>query len=630
MTAGDGGRNMFSEWLARPTDVPAGKAKPVSVPGKPSEFAGEESVTYQTTFADPRDDASEAAVLELRGLYAHAEIEVAGRPLDESAVEQTDDNRFVVTHDAYFAPCSIPFVPATAEENDLQITVHAPQDRFGGLYDSDQVSDSDAVPGIWWDCSLTARPLPYVERIDAQPEINGENATVHVDTTVVTDGPLDDRISYSIRPHGELKTRGFMQRGAIETDSAGKTRVSHSLELHDPARWWPHELGPQNRYAIRAKLGDDELTVTTGVVEITAKDEQLLVNGQPFVPRGVNLVTTDLEDIDRALSLNANFIRAPAHVLPTSFYERCDEEGLLIWQGMPLTGSGTFDVDRGTELAQTLSRTRSRHPSLGVFSVHDEPVDLAPNGLGNGFFDRLRFRYRAWRASYDSDPAAEIADALTDSRPVYPVVGGPGTAEDVGAYYPGWRYGDAMDIESLLQRYPVSTVAAYGAGTVTNGPQDVRGFDAQLYERHAASVSGSREYQQSVLETVTTHLRMEGIGAFVSTLRDTGPAGMGVYQADGERKPAAQTVTAAFEPLQAFLRDPTPGASEVVVINDRPEGFDGELHWSAGNKQGSFDVTLPEHGVLTGEPIAISEEAESVTLRLADATSSVTNVYHLS
>jgi len=631
MTAGDGGDNMFSEWLARPTDAPSAEAKPVSVPGKPSAFAGEESVTYQTTFSDPRDGGSEAAVLELRGLYAHAEIEIAGRPLDDgSAVTQTTDDSFVVTHDAYFAPSSIPFVPAAEEENDLRITVWSPEDRFGGLYETPTIPDSEAVPGIWWECSLTACSLPAVTRIDAQPEITGEDATVHVETTVLTDGPLDDHISYSIRPHGELKTRGFMQRGAVETDTAGKTTVTHSLELHDPARWWPHELGPQNRYAIRAKLDDDEHTVTTGVVELTQQDDQLLVNGQPFVPRGVNTITTELDDIDRALSLNANFIRAPAHVLPTSFYERCDEEGLLVWQDMPLTGPGDFDVERGQTLASLLSRTRSRHPSLGVFSVHNEPVEIAPDGLGAGLLDRLRLRYRAWKASYDTGPAEEIASALAGPRPTYPVVGGPGTAENVGAYYPGWRYGTAASIETLLERYPVSLVAAYGAGTVTNGPQDVSETDSSLYERHAASVTGSQEYQQSVLETVTGHLRMEGTGAFVSTLRDIGPAGMGIYQHDGRPKPSAKSLTASFEPLQAFLRDPTPGASEVVIINDRPQGFDGELHWSAGDKQGSFDVTLPEHGVLTGEPIAISEEAESVTLRLADATSSVTNVYHLS
>jgi len=622
---------MFSEWLARPTDAPSTEAKPVSVPGKPSEFAGEDAVTYQTTFSDPRDEDSEAAVLELRGLYAHAEIEIAGVPLVEGpAIEDVGDSSFVVTHDAYFVPCSIPFVPAEDEENDLQITVQSPQDRFGGIYETPAIPESEAVPGIWWDCSLTARSLPYVARIDAQPEIGGEHATVHVETSVVTDEPLEDHISYSIRPHGELKTRGFMQRGAIETDAAGKATVSHSLDLHDPARWWPRELGPQNRYAIRAKLADDEHTVTTAVVDIAQQDEQLLVNGQPLVPRGVNTITTESGDIDRALSLNANFIRAPAHVLPTSYYERCDEEGLLIWQDMPLSGPGEFDIDRGQTLAERLSRSRSRHPSLGVFSVHNEPVEIAPDGLGEGLLDRLRFRYRAWQAAYDTGPAEQIASTLSGHRPTYPVVGGPGTATAVGAYYPGWRYGTASSIEPLLERYPVSIVGAYGTGTVTTDPQDAPEVDLPLYERHADSASASKEYQQSVLETVTTHLRVESTGAFASMLRDVGPAGMGVYHQDGSPKPAKETLSTAFEPLQAFLRDPTPGASEVVVVNNRPEEFSGELQWAAGDKQGSFSVTLSEYGVLTGEPISIPSGAESVTLRLAAATATVTNVYYLS
>lgn len=607
---------MFEEWRATAIEEGASDERQVTVPGRPEAFADSDGVTYRTTFSDPRESDDDVAVLEFHGLYAHTEIEVTGRRLDGD---------WPVEHDAYFAPLSIPFIPADDEENELVVRCHAPRDRFGGIHDTDLVPDELAVPGIWWDVSLSARPLPYVERLDVRPEVSTAETQLVVSTTVVTDEPMEDAITYSVKPEGDLKTRGMMQRGSFEARGPGKTTVEHTVDVHDPALWWPRGYGSQNRYALRAKLADDEHTVTTGICDVQFEDGALLVNGEHVPIRGVNLLTTDPEDIERALAVNANLVRAHAHVLPPSVYEACDSAGVLVWQDLPLTGPGTFDTDRGVALAQTLSRQYARHPSLAVYGVHDDPVDAFGDGLGSGFLDRLRVRWRAWRSSYDAVPAETIADALPERRPVFPVIGGPGVDADAASYYPGWDYGQAADIDELLERYPATVLAEYGAGALAGDTADTdtddtaietAGFDIAKHDRHVDDPEESQAYQADVVRTVTERLRSEGIGAIPFCLRDTDRAGMGVYSHDGTPKAAQDVLETAFEPTQVFLTDPAPGSNEVVVVTDRNDALTVTVQWSAGDSGDSTDVTVPEGDWRTTTSIAIPGDADTLTLSL--------------
>lgn len=611
---------MLDEWRAT---TPGGSTEQsVAVPGRPESFADAGTVEYTTSFADPRGPNDEIAVLELRGLYAHAEVELSADRLDGEGL---------VEHDAYFRPLRIPFVPDG--ETELTVTCHEPEDRFGGIHDTDLVPDDQSVPGIWWGAKVESHPLPYVDRIDIAPVIDDDGVQLDLRTTVITDGPLDDHITYSIRPAGDTNSRGMMQRGSVETDEAGRTAVEHTVDVHDPELWWPRGLGEQHRYALRAKLGGTEHTCTTGICAIEFDDGRLRVNGQTVSIRGLNLLTADEEDIDRAIECNANLVRAHGQVLPDELYERCTEEGLLVWQDLPLTGPGEFDTGRGEELATALDRQYSRYPCLAVSVVHDDPVDAFADGLGTGALDRLRFRYRVWQSSYDAGPAEQVAESLPDHRPAKPVVGGPGVGSDIASYYPGWSYGEPGDIESLLDSYPASVVAEFGAGALADEyhGEGIRGFDPDKHARHVnGGVAESQHYQDRVLRTLIEHLRRRRAGAIAFALRDTDSAGMGVYAHDGEQKAAADTVRRAFEPIQVFLNAPGAEESEIAVINDTPQGLSATLRWAAGDQDGTLDLTVGEGGRWTGGPVEIPEDAGQVNLELALGERTVTNSYDLS
>jgi hypothetical protein len=608
---------MFDEWRAT-TPGEGSTEQSVTVPGRPESFAGAEAVEYTTSFPDPRDSDDEIAVLELRGLYGHAEVELSADRFDgEGTVE----------HDAYFRPLRIPFEPDG--ETDVTVTCHEP-DRFGGIHDTDLVPDSQSVPGIWWGAEIESHPLPYVDRIDVSPVISDDAVQLDVRTTIVTAGPIDDHITYSIRPAGDTNSRGMMQRGSVETDDVGRTVVEHTVDVHDPELWWPRGFGEQHLYTLRAKLGDTKHSCTTGICAIEFDDGRLQVNGKPVSIRGINLLTADEADIDRALDCNANLVRAHGQVLSEELYERCTEEGVLVWQDLPLTGPGEFDLSRGEDLATALDRQYSRYPCLAVSAVHDDPVDSFSDGLGTGTLDRLRFRYRVWRASYDTGPARAVADCLPAHRPSIPTVAGLGIDSESGSYYPGWSYGESEDIDSLLDSYPVSVVAEFGAGAYAteNGGHDSAGFDLAKHDRHVdGGLSESQQYQAQLLRRLIERLRCRRLGAIPFALRDTDSAGMGVYANDGTAKRAVESVKQAFEPIQAFLETPGEEESEITVINDTPRGFSATVRWAAGEQSGALDLTVGEGGRWRGGPISIPDDAEQVRLEVADGDQTVTNSY---
>ncbi|MEA5387769.1 hypothetical protein VB779_12500 [Haloarculaceae archaeon H-GB11] len=281
-----------------------------------------------------------------------------------------------------------------------------------------------------------------------------------------------------------------------------------------------------------------------------------------------------------------------------AFVQRADEVGLLVWQGLPLVGSGSFDTERGSSLAARIDDQYRHAPSSIAFSVHENPLDLFPDRLGSGLLDRLRLRWRVWRSEYDHGPAREVASALPDDAVTLPVVGPPGTDPDAATIAPGWDYGEPKDVSWLLDTYPsLSTVVGgFGVGSVgVADPEELVGFDREKHAAHASlsDRAESQAYQARALSTIAETLRQRDCGVVVATaLRDLADAGLGVYARDGSPKAAADALATAFEPVQAFLADPAGSESDVVVHNDTPDPISGTLSWSSDETDGETEVSV--------------------------------------
>ena len=65
------------------------------------------------------------------------------------------------------------------------------------------------------------------------------------------------------------------------------------------------------------------------------------------------------------------------------FYERCDENGLLLWHDAPFTGKPQPTDDAFLALVRTETRYQARrlvgHPSLALLSSNNEQVGLCYN-----------------------------------------------------------------------------------------------------------------------------------------------------------------------------------------------------------------------------------------------------------
>lgn len=587
---------MSLEWRAASVtpgeDLPApAEWAEVEVPGRPAQFSGAEAVAYRAAFSDPRGPAESHAVLVLEGVYAHARVWLNGSEL--------------AAHDAYFEPLWIPL--SLAAENELIVECRAPEDRFGGTHDTDLLAPEKRVPGIWWDARIETHADPFIERLAVTPRIEGRDATVDVSATVVSDEPLDDRVTVSLRPAGDTRGGGMMNRVRVATDP-GRATVTERVDVRNPSLWWPHDAGDQPRYAIRAKLGDAERTVTTGLRTVTHGEDGLQVNGDRVSARGISVLDGTTADVEEVVAAGANLLRAHAHVLSPAVYEACDRKGVLVWQDLPLTGPGEFDPERGVALAERLLEARRRHPSLAAVGVHDDPVAAYADGLGSGFLDRLRFRWRAWGAGYDASDAERVAEAV-EAVPTFPVVGRPGIDPDAATLYPGWEFGAPSDLNWVCDRYDLTgPVAEFGAGE--------RG-------------EWARSEQATTVGQVAKALRLRSTDVMCAfTLRDEATDGMGLLAPDGGRKPAFARIAAAYEPIQAFLADPTPGESEVVVRNDGPADAALTVEWDQDGEREQRELAVSAGEQSTATTLTLSP-GDRVTLGVAREDEVTTNAYDI-
>jgi len=143
----------------------------------------------------------------------------------------------------------------------------------------------------------------------------------------------------------------------------GENEIFASLTLEKPQLWWPAGQGPQHLYELRATWSDADGVATPFVKRlglrtlelVTKKDRSpkgqpsesfcFKVNGRPIFLKGGDFIPCDAY-VDRCtpgvtrhlltsmVEANMNAVRSwgGGWYEPDSFYDLCDELGLLVWQ----------------------------------------------------------------------------------------------------------------------------------------------------------------------------------------------------------------------------------------------------------------------------------------------------------
>ncbi|WP_440765583.1 glycoside hydrolase family 2 [Natronorubrum sp. DTA7] len=643
---------MSGEWTGGVVDGHTDDSPPtveewrsVAVPGSKTAFAdATEPIAYRTTVADPRADERERALLELRGNASRAEIWLNGTR--------------VGGHEPFVGPFRTTFDPRPT--NELIVVCERP----GAVVGSEEAIDATehATSAVPWAVDVEARPQTFCRRLEARPRFTEDGGVIDVECEVDAGEAVDDAITLSLRPEG-FRGSAAMQRVPVRAAAGERVTVSDTLEIREPSRWWPQGYGPQNRYTVRAKLGDDAISKTVGFCDVERDGDEFLINGRPVRLRGfARLPGGDpVADVERAAAANATFVRANGHVPPESLYAAGDEAGLLVWQDVVgVEPNDEPSADEAAALAATLAKRYTHRPSAAIYGVSEELPSPFDGLYGSGFLTKLRFRYRAWRADVDHGAAESVADAVgeriaetvaesadaaaEESKPGSPAVvsstGPPGTEPDATRLSPGWEYLSAADLEWLLERDRTlgRLVAGFDAGSLAADdadPAEIPGLDAAVLERRVGTDAGleeSQRYQAKTLKTVAETLRRhESALSTAAPIRDAAPGGgMGVVSHAGEEKPAYRGLVRSFEPVQAVLDGPpAAGSIGITLCNDTHDAFEATVSWVADNDEGETTVEVDPLETTAAGTAQIPRTATRIELTVAIGDRRIRNRYHL-
>ena len=193
--------------------------------------------------------------------------------------------------------------------------------------------------------------------------------------------------------------------------------VGSAVVAVTPILWSP---ATPKLYRVATRFGTDEVVDRIGFREIRASGQQLFLNGQPLFLRGICVHEDDIAlgkattetDIRRrfqhARALNANFLRLAHYPHHERVARIADEEGLLLWEEIPVYWEVDFASedtwrDAANQLSELIRRDRNR-ASVILWSVGNETPDSP---------ERTRFLGRLAELARLADPTRLITAACT-------------------------------------------------------------------------------------------------------------------------------------------------------------------------------------------------------------------------
>lgn len=410
---------------------------------------------------------------------------------------------------------------SNASSNDV-LPTSTDMNRYGGIYREAELilTDATAVSPLHLG---TDGVLIHPKRVDAE-RVEGE-AEIHLTTREANACTL----SVEIADGDGCPVFTRRQRARIDDKP-----VTIPFAFDDPHLWSPAQPA---LYTVTVSLGDDSLTdrvrIRTGFRTLAASSaDGFRINGERMTVHGVTLYhdnalsggTLSAEDLDddlrRVRDLGANAIRSAVMPHPHYLYDRCDEQGLLVWVDAPLHRAFLSDVayypteafhTNGQEQLREIIAQNMNHPSVAMW----------------GIFSRL------WMRGDDPTPYLrrldEAAHALDPSRPTVACSDQDGAVNFVTDLIVwrqdvGWNRGSADDVriwrDQMQQNWShLRSAVAYGG----SGMPGHRSYTAKAAPR---SNWMPEERQTAFHEEYARNLQNDSLfwGVWIDNLFDYGSA----------------------------------------------------------------------------------------------------------
>ncbi len=331
---------------------------------------------YRHTFTVSEADATaESLTMRFNGLDTFAEVTLNGRKILSA------DNMFRtwdvdVTHNIVAGENAISIIFESPIRHGLEMLnsydyatpANNDQAANGGLNPEETVCAyiRKAPYHFGWDwgprlvTSGVYRPIEIIAqrgaRIDdvfyRQDKVTASKAQI---TAVVTiDALANQELTLNIKEQGASKN--FATKKVSLT--IGENVVEVPMSISKPRLWWTNGLGEAELYTMVASLDNEGATVDSAEDTIGVRSLELVtepdaagvscffrLNGVPVFMKGANHIPNDLfvdrmteevydKEIADAKDANMNMLRVWGGGIYESdyFYQRCNEEGILVWQ----------------------------------------------------------------------------------------------------------------------------------------------------------------------------------------------------------------------------------------------------------------------------------------------------------
>jgi beta-mannosidase len=411
------------------------------------------------------------------------------------------------------------------------------------------------------------------------------------------------------RPQVELRTRIDGDDGVVTVRGATFAGGETELRIAGAERWWPHTHGEPKLYAV--ELFEDGESVDTrhvGFRELSATDPEqaleLTVNGVSIFARGAVWTPVDFvslapspaelcEQLERVRDAGMNVVRVvgTAHYESRTFYDLCDELGLLVWQDFMFAN---LDYPIGDDSFRELVEGEAR-AVLGEIAWRPSTVVLCGNseveqqvamlgldpalGRGELFGELLPRLAREAGADAVYVPSAPCGGEL----PFRPDAG---VAHyfGVGGYRRGLDDVRRADVKFAAECLAFSNLPNDEAAVAQGVPRDVgadwdfadvRDHYLHLLYADGSSIEAAHSVTGEVMAEVFGEWRRAAsscAGGIVLWLRDIEPgAGWGVLGYEGRPKVAYHHLRRALAPVAVWTTDEGLNGVDVHVANDRQE-----------------------------------------------------------
>jgi beta-mannosidase len=264
--------------------------------------------------------------------------------------------------------------------------------------------------GIWRGVTLEGWDGAKVESLHLrQDSVTEERAVGEVELRVDSDASTAAMVRLRVKDANGKELPARLMPVKLDV---GSNLLRIPLRIEHPQRWYPNGYGAQSRYTVAAEVVVGAKTVARAEIKTGLRSVELrrvpdqwgtsftfVVNGIPVFAKGANFVpmdsfATDITDERRralltsARDVHMNILRiwGGGFYDSDSFYDLCDELGLMVWHdfmfgGAMVPGDKAFQDNVKAEADEQVARL-SDHPSMVLWCGNNE-VETAWHNWGD-------------------------------------------------------------------------------------------------------------------------------------------------------------------------------------------------------------------------------------------------------